>query len=55
MDDIQYYQQEIITDIEIWRELLETVKEEDPSYFKTLVADYNTYNGYFAYFKRPSL
>ncbi|WP_121964314.1 DUF2723 domain-containing protein [Myroides sp. N17-2] len=55
MDDIQYYQQEIITDIEIWRELLETVKEEDPSYFKTLTADYNTYNGYFAYFKRPSL
>ncbi|MCC9041958.1 DUF2723 domain-containing protein [Myroides sp. M-43] len=55
MDDIQYYQQEIMTDIEIWRELLEVVKEEDPSYFKTLVADFNTYNGYFSYFKRPNL
>ncbi|MDR0193783.1 MAG: hypothetical protein LBI73_01560, partial [Myroides sp.] len=55
LNEIEYYHQEIITEIEIWRELLNVVKEEDPTFFKSLANDYNTYNGYFKYFKRPSL
>ncbi|MDM1531226.1 glycosyltransferase family 117 protein [Myroides marinus] len=55
LNEIEYYHQEIITEIEIWRELLNVVKEEDPTFFKSLASDYNTYNSYFKYFKRPSL
>jgi hypothetical protein len=55
LNDIEYYHQEIITEIEIWRELLNVIKEEDPTFFKSLASEYNTYNSYFKYFKRPSL
>jgi len=55
INDIEYYAREIITEIEIWRSLLQIIEEEDPSYYASLVPDFNTYNGYFKYFKRANL
>lgn len=55
LEDIEYYGNEIVTDIEVWRQLLQIVKEYDASNYATLKEEFNTYNSNFKRFRRPNL
>lgn len=52
-----YYANEIIEEIEVWRQLIEIVREEDESsaLASQLTEEFNTFNGYFKYLKRPNI
>ena len=55
MDDIIYFQNKIIEEIEYWRYLLEITKEFDPAYYDKLKDEFNAHNKNFSLFKRPNL
>ncbi|MEK6452163.1 MULTISPECIES: DUF2723 domain-containing protein [Myroides] len=55
LEDIEYYGNEVVTDIEVWRQLLQIVEEYDSSNYATLKEEFNTYNSNFKRFRRPNL
>lgn len=55
LEDLDYYGNDIVTDIEVWRQLLQIIEDEDPSHYATLKEEFNTYNNNFKRFRRPNL
>ncbi|MEC4112696.1 glycosyltransferase family 117 protein [Myroides pelagicus] len=55
VDEIYYYQSDIIEQIETWRQLVLITEEDDPTLYQQLKENFNTYNAKFSQFNRPAL
>lgn len=55
LEDQVYYMNDIVEQIEIWRQLIEITQENDPTLYASLKEEFNNVNSYFPKFNRPKL